>query len=379
MVSQVKLNVPARKVERFKLNEVTDSVVSGLSEIGINIDRVSVSQMMEAAAASQTSIGMDANFTPSITTPSVATPVQFLQTWLPGFVHVMTAARRIDELIGMQMVGSWYDQEIVQGILEPSGTALEYGDYSNIPMQSWNTNFTRRTVYRGELGLQVGILEEQRAAAMRVSSSQEKRNGIGIALEQTRNAIGFNGYYNGNNQTYGFLNDPNLPAYQTVASNGASSSSTQWKDKSTIQIIADIQTAFAQLIAQSGGVIDPMRDKITLALPTSVAVYMTTTTDFGYSVNEWLGKNSPQCRVVSAPELVNANGGANVFYVYADEIDESLDGSTDGGNVFAQLVQSKFMTLGTEKRTKSYIEGYSNATAGTLCKRPWGVVRYTGI
>jgi hypothetical protein len=84
-------------------------------------------------------------------------------------------------------------------------------------------------------------------------------------------------------------------------------------------------------------------------------------------------------RIVSAPELTAANGSADVFYLFADDIDSSIDGSTDGGETFVQLVQSKFVTLGVEKRAKSYIEDYSNGTAGTLCKRPWAVVRYTGI
>ena len=35
-----------------------------------------------------------------ITTPSIGTPVQFLQNWLPGFVKILTAARKIDNLIG---------------------------------------------------------------------------------------------------------------------------------------------------------------------------------------------------------------------------------------------------------------------------------------
>jgi len=44
-----------------------------------------------------------------------------------------------------------------------------------------------------------------------------------------------------------------------------------------------------------------------------------------------------------------------------------------------QLVQTKFQTIGVEKRAKTYVEDYSNGTAGVLCKRPWAVVRVTGI
>src|SRR5665213_3289910 len=41
-----------------------------------------------------------------VTTPSIVTPIQFLQNWLPGFVHVLTAARKIDEFIGIETIGN---------------------------------------------------------------------------------------------------------------------------------------------------------------------------------------------------------------------------------------------------------------------------------
>lgn len=49
-------------------------------------------------------------------------------------------------------------------------------------------------------------------------------------------------------------------------------------------------------------------------------------------------------------ELTGANGGANVFYLYAERVE---DGSTDGGNVIAQMVPVRFMSLGTERTAKA--------------------------
>jgi hypothetical protein len=37
------------------------------------------------------------------------------------------------------------------------------------------------------------------------------------------------------------------------------------------------------------------------------------------------------------------------------------------------------MALGVEKRAKSFVEDYANATAGVMCKRPYAVVRFTGL
>jgi hypothetical protein len=79
---------------------------------------------------------------------------------------------------------------------------------------------------------------------------------------------------------------------------------------------------------------------------------------------------------VTAPQLDAANGGAGVFYMYADTVD---DGGTDDKRTWAQIVPVKFMALGVEQRAKSYIEDFTNATAGAFLKRPYAVVRYTGI
>ena len=336
-----------------------------LSKLGIHLPIREVQQMATWA--------MDA-LQPTVTTASVGTPLQFLQEWLPGFVYVTTAARNIDLFIGMDVVGSWEDEQVVQGIVELTNRARPYGDVQNVPEASWNTNFNYRTVVRFEQGMQVDRLEEARSARMRIDSSKEKRESCALSLEIERNLIGFFGYNNGANQTYGFLNDPSLPAYVNVP-NGVSGSPL-WSTKTYAEIQKDILTSISALRNQSQDVIDPFRVKLTLAVATAAVDRLSTTTDFGYSVMQWLKETYPLVRVVSAPELNAANGGANVFYLYADSIQ---DRSTDNGKTFMQNVPAKFYVLGVQQLAKGYIEDYSNATAGTLVKRPWAVVRYSGI
>jgi hypothetical protein len=65
-----------------------------------------------------------------------------------------------------------------------------------------------------------------------------------------------------------------------------------------------------------------------------------------------------------------------VFYLFADRV---MDDSTDDGRTFLQVVPAKFMVLGVSQLTKAYEEDYSNATAGVMCKRPYAVVRRSGI
>lgn len=310
-----------------------------------------------------------------VTSASIGTPVQFLQTWLPGFVRVQTNARKIDNLIGMTTVGNWEDEEIVQGVLEPVGNAVPYGDATNISLASYNANYERRTVVRFEKGFEVFRLEAMRMGRNRIDAAAEKRNSVAESLEVQRNIVGFVGYNNGNNRTYGYLNDPSLPSYVTVAT--GASSSTLWANKTFTEICQDIRTAAGALQAKSGDKINPGTVPTTLSVAHLVYQSLSTPAVYGsQSVMGWIRDTYPLMRVESAPQLTAANGGANVFYLSADSVE---DGSSDNGRVFDQLVPAKFLALGVQNLPKSTIEDFSLATAGTLLKRPWATVRYSGV
>jgi hypothetical protein len=354
--------IPATQVKALKGFNVEE--YQALGRIGIGLDERTVRKMMAAMDAIQ----------PTVTTGSTATPIQFLQNWLPGFVFIVTGARKIDELVGISTSGSWEDEEIVQGVLERTGTSQPYGDYTNVPLSSWNTNFERRTVVRFEEGMKVGNLEAARSARMRVDDAGMKREAAALALEIIRNSVGFVGFNAGANGTYGFLNDPGLPAYVTVA-NGVAGT-PQWSTKTFLEICKDIRGAIVSLRNQSQDTIDPESVDITLAVATIAVDWLSTTSDFGISVRDWLKQAYPRVRVVSAPQLNAANGGANVFYLFADAVS---DMSTDDGRTFIQVVPTKFQVMGVQQLTKAYEEDYSNATAGVMCKRPYAVVRRSGI
>lgn len=365
---------PRQAQLELEKKHVGDAAIKKLRQMGIDIDSQFIRDQVDGLYAGDRarSVALDSAFTPAQTVASVPTPLQFLQHWLPGFVKVVTASRKIDDILGIKTAGSWEDQEIVQGIVESSGFVSEYGDFTNIPLASWNTNFERRTIVRGELGIQVGVLEEGRAAAMRVSSAEEKRQAAAISLEIFRNAVGFYGWNNGANRTFGFLNDPNLPDWITV-------SGATWDTKTFLQITADIRVAIARLRTQSQDIIDPEKIEMCLTLPTAKVDFLSVTSDYGVSVRDWLTQTYPKVRIVSCPEMNGILAGSDGFVLFAEKIDSALDGSSDGGNTFDQLVPNKFYTLGVEKRAKSYVEDYANATAGVLLKRPWAVVRYVGI
>lgn len=339
-----------------------------LKKLGIGFDERDLEKMYDYAMDAQSTIQ------DPVTTPSIPGLVQFLQNWLPGQVKIITAKREIDALVGIATIGSWADEEIVQEVLENIGDAVPYGDLTNVPFASWNLNFVKRTVVRFEKGMRVGRLEEERAGRQRVNSGETKRESAGVALEIQRNLVGFNGYNSGNNLTYGFLNDPSLPAYVTVA-NGVAVSPL-WSKKTFLEICADIRTAIVSLRTGSKGNINPQEVPMTLALPTNAIDFLTVTSDFGISVWDWLKQTYPRIRVQDAIQLNTANGGVGVFYLYAESVN---DLSTDDGRTFIQVVPAKFQLLGVQQMAKGYEEDYVNATAGVMCKRPYAVYRGSGI
>lgn len=374
--TQTRSHVPARKVKAlagYPVNGMND--VAALSQLGIHLNSNAVNAMYQAyrGGSSMLNGAMDSNLVAPQSTPSIGTPIQFLQAWLPGFVQTVTQARQIDTLIGVSTVGRWEDEEIVQGFSERTGNALPYQDNTTVPLTGWNTNFERRSIVRFEQGFMVGRLEEARAAAMNYNSAENKRMQATLSLDVQRNYIGFYGYNSGVGRTYGFLNDPSLPAYVNLP-NGAAGTST-WATKTTLEIIADILNALQSLRTQSGNLIDPKKAQITLAVAMSAVDYLSTVTTLGYSVQNWLNTNYPNVRIESAPELNAANGGANVFYLYAEEFGEY---SSDDGRVFTQMVPAKFITIGAQQLTKGYEEDFGNATAGVMVKRPWAIIRRSG-
>lgn len=304
-----------------------------------------------------------------ITTSSVPTPIQFLQWINPKVVTMLTTKRDIDELVGYTKAGDWSDEEIVQGVVELLGSARPYGDKANPNYASYNVNYEKRTIVRFEESLEVGILSAERASKSRLNEHDLKKVAVTKILEIVRNEIGFNGYVAGDNKTYGILNDPNMPAYVTVAT--GASGQTFWRKKTMKEICADIVTSFSALRTKTGNNFDPQNDKGALWISAAVVDFLSVQNEFGMTAREWLKKNYPNIEIKSSAWLNEVNGGANVFYVVPDEL--------EGDKVIEQFGQDKMRFLGLWNKGKSVEEFYSNATAGCMLRIPAGIVRYTGI
>ena len=324
------------------------------------------------------SIALDAGITQPVTTPSNGTPVQFLQEFLPGVVNTLTVVRKADQVAPVVTAGEWHLEEVVLKTMEHTSNAQLYSDHGGVPLVSFNETYEHRQVVRFELGVQHNPLADARAAATGTSPTNEKRVALAEGFEILRNDIAFNGFNVGTGKTYGILNDPNLPAYVTVA-NGASGNTT-FASKTSVEIINDISTALRALEIQAGGNIDPTLNAISLEIPLAFNHFLTQSDDSftnGMTAMEWLSKNYPTVNVVTVPQFTGANAGENVFYLKAVSVDNS---GTDGGQAIIQVVPAKMRAMGSVQNEKGgTTEGYTSAYAGVFTKRPYAIVRYTDI
>lgn len=353
-----------KQVRAFNIQEREGVNLADLSRLGIGMDSAPQSELKRIFSG----VAMDA--APALqTTASIPGPIQFFQYWVPQAVDVITAARAIDDLVGRDIEGSFEDEEVVTRIIEKTGKAEPYTDTTNIPFASYNPNYERRNVVRFEAGLHTGYLEDMRASRSMINDHDIKAQAVAESIAITLNEVGFYGYAAGDNKTYGFLNDPALPAYTTVA---AGAVNTTWATKTFAQITADIKTAVAALQNKLGGLFKPNKEAFTIAIALECEQYLYTMNDYSSkSVMEWIKDTYPMARVEAALELDGANGGSNVMYVYAD--------SVNGNKTFKQSIQDAFRLIGIEKHAKGTIEDYACATAGVICQYPIAVVRYSGI
>ena len=361
LIKNMKATTPIR--QRFEAHQLygfaidKDTTWETLDKFGISASKKALKSAMDA-------------FPEMFTTASVATPIQFLQFLKQEVVTQLTTKKDIDELVGVTVAGTWADEEIVQAIIELLGQARPYGDKANPNLASYNVNYEKRTIVRFEEALETGILEEERASKARLNSRGTKKEAVAEVLEIARNLVGYNGYVDGDNKTYGFLNDPNLPAYISVASGAGAS--TLWQNKTYLEITKDIITAVSAVQVKSGNNFNPLTDESVLAVSVASFQYLNTRNALGtQSVLQWIKETYPKMEVKASAFLDGANGGANVFYLYAKKL--------GGKPVIEQNIQDKMRFLGLFNGGKKVVEYYSNATAGVMLLQPAGVVRYTGI
>jgi|ERR1051326_4382456 hypothetical protein len=287
-----------------------------------------------------------------------------LRTTFSDPIRELTQMASIDAITGITISGKWTDEELMWLTSSYFGKAEIYSDLSNTPLATFNGSQEIRGVLRGEQGFQYGALEEAKYSAIGYNAGEEKRQAVRVALEDFRNLVGYYGFAATTSPIYGVLNDPGLPNYITL---------TAWT--SFDLVVAGIQNLFSTLEIRGRGYIDSTRP-LTLVLPMGYSARLAYMNTMGVTALQFIMQNYPKMRIVYVNEFIGPNGGANVAYLFQDQV-----GPVDGPSAspIIQIVPTKYQLVGFEQNAKGYVEVASNATAGVVVLRPWAIVRGTGL
>lgn len=297
-----------------------------------------------------------------------------LETWLPGTLRAITTVRNIDEIVGITTIGNAFDEAIKLRVVETSGQAELYGDNADIPLADIRTSTEKRGIVVFEQGFRTGRLEEYRLGQSGYQAAEEKRRAASESLDIARNNIGFRGFMSAETSVYGLLNDPNLSAYQSYSDSGAGG--TAWKSATFANLVTDFGRMVDRIESQMGGHLQDST-QLCFVIPTGYRnVLQVREANTGISFRKWLNENYPSIRIVTTPEFVGANGGADVAYLFAESVAEFDDSDINGASVI-QAVPERYSVIGSENQIKGYIEDAIMATAGVFVTRPWAFARYT--
>jgi hypothetical protein len=309
-----------------------------------------------------------------VTTATIGTPVQFLQTWLPGFVRTQTVARKIDSVIGMTTVGRGMTRKSCRASSSPWASRCSYGDATNISLASWNTNFERRTVVRFEKGFEVFRLEAARAGASASTPAARSATALHRASKCSATSWASTGLQR-RQQPHVRLPERPQPAQLRHRGDG----------RVLVHPVGeqDVHRDLPGHPLGRGRAADPVAGQHQpVQRPDDPDGG-----DGGVPVPDDPGGLRQHVATAVDPRDVPADArrvgpaterGQRRRERVLPDADTVEDGSSDNGRVFDQLVPAKFMALGVQQLPKSFIEDFTMATAGTLLKRPWAVVRRSG-
>jgi hypothetical protein len=335
------------------------STLAGIHFMGVNAD------LQLADAARSIAIAQDAQ--PALITTSNAGIPAFLSTFIdPKLIEVLVAPMKAAEIVGEEIKkGDWTTDTAMFPVVESTGEVSSYGDYSNNGVAGANTNFPQRQSYHYQVMTQWGEKELAKAALARIDWANRVNIASVLTLGKYQNKTYFFGV--SGLQLYGLLNEPNLiaPIAPTVETGGL----VTWAQKDALGVVADIRALFAQLQSQANGLVD-LDTKMTLAMsPTSEAVGMTQTVQFGLNVADFVKKNWPNMTVKTAPEYATASG--QLLQLIADEI----EGQRTVSCAFTEKLRAHPITI----ESSSFKQKKSQGTFGTILFRPAFVAQMLGV
>ena len=323
-------------------------------------------------------LAMDA--APVISTlPNAGVP-WFLTNFLdPEVVRVAFSPVVGAEVYTERKLGDWTSDTVMFNMVEETGETSGYGDFNENGRSGVNTQFPQRQPWHFQTMLEWGERQLARFDLTKMSYVAEiQRAGQGN-LNRYLNFTYFFGVQG--LQNYGSTNDPSMAAALTPGTkvNGG----TRWVstggaiNAQPLEVLADFQAAFYQLVVQTGGIAQE-DSNMTAVIANGPAVGLTAVNDFNVNVKALLAETFPNLKLKKAVQLggittANPQGIAagNMLQLFLDEFEGQR-------TIFASFTE-KSRGHAMIKQASSFKQKLSSGTNGAIVRFPAGMVQMIGI
>lgn len=309
-------------------------------------------------------LAMDAQ--PTLVSTSNAGIPAFLTTYVdPKLIEVLVAPMKAAEIVGGEVKkGDWLTETAAFPVVESTGLASSYGDYSEAGNAGVNASYPQRQSYHYQVITQWGEKELERAGLAKIDWANRTNIASALTLNKFQNKSYFFGI--AGLQCYGLLNDPSLPS--AIVPTTKAATGTAWANATALEIIADVQKLYKQLQTQAGGLLE-LDTPMTLAMSPASEVYLTNTTQYNVNVQDILKKNFPNLTVKTAPEYSTASG--ELLQLFINE----MDGQKTAEVAFTEKMRAHPVVVGTS----SFKQKKSQGTWGAIIYRPAFVAQMLGV
>nr|DAH90066.1 MAG TPA: major capsid protein [Caudoviricetes sp.] len=306
------------------------------------------------------------------TTPNIGVPSAYVTYLDPQITDILFAVMNATKLFGETRKGDWTTQFMNFPVSEVVGDVTPYSDFTYNVSSDVNTEFPTRQNFVFETTIKYGDLEEATAAKARLNYAGMKQQAAAQIIARAHNRFYLYGVANKN--SYGALNDPNLPDSETPVS---VNSKTTWADKVADQgnnavisnvIFNDVAKLINALMSQNGGNLDNSSDYVLAVAPDRWS-YLTIPNSFGQTALSLLKDNYPNMTLIQLPELQTSSG--SMLY---------LTVPTYMGQPTAECAYSEKMRMcRVEPKSTSYLQKAVGGTYGCVIRRPNFVATMTGV
>ena len=305
------------------------------------------------------------------TLASVGVPAALLTLVDPQIVPILFAANNATKMAEEVRKGDWTKDGYLFGISETVGSVTPYSDFADNTTSDINHEFLRREQLVFQTVIRIGDREAAVASQGGIEMVSAKQRSAAEVLAKAHNKFylfGVKGL-----QSYGLLNDPNLPASETPIS--TTDSKSKWDEKMAAHpseisnlVYNDILKLVASLVANAGANVD-MNTRMILAISNKRMSYLTATNQYNQSAADMLKKNLPNIEFVTVPELSTQAG--EMLYLIVPEL--------FGIQTAICAYSEKMRMFAPVRQTSSVVQKAIGGTWGAVITRPFLIATMTGI